>query len=471
MHTRFFVPLILITFFISACVPQTPLTEQPSGPLSPELIGKISRVSDTVQQNRNEISGTNDLFQNDSLRMFNGGEGLLDFGSDLRLRMFNDTELGGIRTSNAPDNPLVGKLTLYAGGFSGQLFREGSNFEFATPNGAKIYVYGTTFIVAYDPVERETKVVNFEGDVRVEAAGSDPIAVSPGDIYSVQFDREPVHIGQVPWTPGRYEDLARNSQSALIPFEGILPITGEDEDEPVTQLPPSETATIEITQMVDTPTPVPTKTSTPIPPTFTPTPTKTEVLCPPTMTVIKNAWCREGPSQAYREIDSFVVGEWLDVQGRNNDESWWWVRKHTRGNCWISNLAVDKVGDSSCLEYVKPPPTYTPTPTITVTPSPTMCPMMAMKYFDVHKDLSSSLRTVTWKAVGGCGPYSGTLTAEYQGESPYVSQQFSDRLGFYDDYPPSRCEGTFNIIYRITISDSTGQVVTDSITVEITWIC
>jgi hypothetical protein len=471
MPKRLVVQLTLFTILISACAAQTPAPENPGGPSAPELIGKISRVSDTVQHNQTEVSGTNDLFQNDSLRMFNGGEGLLDFGSDLRLRMFNDTELGGVRTSNDPDAPLIGKLTLFAGGFSGQLFRDGGRFEFDTPNGAQIHVYGTTFIIVYDHVQQETIVVNFDGDVRVEAAGSGAVAIRPGDIYSVQVDQEPVLIGQVPWTPGEYEQLARSYQSALTPFDEILPITGETTPEQVVQPPPSKTAPLQVTQLVEAATPEPSKTFTPIPPSRTPTPTKTQVRCPPAMTVIKNAWCREGPSQVYKEIDSFVVGEFLEVQGRNNDESWWWVRKHSRGNCWISSVAVDKEGDSSCLDYIKPPPTYTPTPTITVTPSATSCPMMAMKYFNVMKDPYSVQRTLTWKVVGGCGPYSGTLTAEYQGEGPYLTQQISGNLGNYDDSPPSRCEGTFNIIYRIKIVDGTGQVVNDSITVEITWIC
>jgi hypothetical protein len=362
MINRRYIFLIIAGMILPACTPTA---------VDPSSIGSIERVSDTVQHNENQVTEVDNLFQNDSLRMFGGGEGLLDFGSDMRLRMFNDTELGGVRTTGDPETPMIVQLTLFSGGFSGQLFREGGKFEFDTPNGAKIHVFATTFVVAYDRTTQQTLVANFEGDVRVEAAGSQLIQIRPGEIYQVQAGKEPVFWGQVPWTPGEYEEQARSSQSALIPFG--LPITGKTPTEPSISTPSPTTL------VIDSPTPEPTSTSTLIPPTATktqvpPTSTETQVPCPPLITVNQKAWCREGPSQGYIETDSFVAGEILQVEGRNNNESWWWVRRHTRGSCWISEVAVDIVGESSCLPIITPPPTYTPTPTKPPSSTPTLCP-------------------------------------------------------------------------------------------------
>ena len=358
---------LCILISASACAPGDLST--PS--IVDNSIGTIKLVSDTVHQNQNRVIETHDLIRNDSLRLFNGGEGLLDFGSDLRLRLFNDTEVGGIRTANDPGSPLDVKMTLFAGGFSGKLFREGSKAVFETPNDARIHIFATTFIIAYDRNTRETLIVNFEGDVWVESAGSQLISIRSGEIYQVQAGEEPVLWGEVPWTPGEYEEQARDYQSALIPFGSVIPITGQTATEPSTDLP---TAThTPTTLLIETPIREPSDTITP-PPSRTPTPTKTQVLCPPVITVVKNAFCREGPSQVYREIDSFVVGEILQVEGRNSNDTWWWVKKHTRGNCWISDVTVALAGDSSCLPNIKPPPTYTPTPTKPPTKTPTLCP-------------------------------------------------------------------------------------------------
>jgi hypothetical protein len=359
---------ISIVIITSACTPGATVPASDGD----NSIGTIKLVSNAVLHNQNTVIEMDDLFQNDSLRLFDGGEGLLDFGSDLSLRLFNDTEVGGVRTANDPGSPPNVKMILFAGGFIGKMFREGSKAVFETPNDAQIHIFATTFIVAYDQTTQETLIVNFEGDARVESAGSQLIPVRPGEIYIVRAGEQPVFLDTVPWTPGQYEEQARGFQSPLTPFDSIIVETGGEATEPPVDPPTAtNTSTIEFT---GTPIPEPSDTDTPPPPSRTPTPTKTQVLCPPMITVVKNAFCREGPSQVYREIDSFVVGEILQVEGRNSDETWWWVKKHTRGNCWISDVTVALRGDSSCLPNIKPPPTYTPTPTKPPTSTPTLCP-------------------------------------------------------------------------------------------------
>lgn len=268
---RYLLPIGML--FLAACASATPASEVPAAPA--DSIGTINRVSDMVQHNQSPVSTPENLLQNDSLRMLNGGEGLLDFGSDMRLRMFNDTEIGGVRTANEPGSPLIVKMTLFSGGFTGQMFREGGEAEFDTPNGAQIRVFGTTFVLVYDRDSRVTLCGNFEGDMQVEAAGSELISIPSGIIYAVRPGEEPEMWGEIPWTPVEYEVQARSGQSPLAPF-GSVPRTGDE-----STVTPTETYT-PVSPTIEPTTPAPSITFTPTP-TNTPTPADSQ---PPVIEVI-----------------------------------------------------------------------------------------------------------------------------------------------------------------------------------------
>lgn len=358
MIFRFYMSLLFVPLILAACATATPINDVPANQSSPSSIGTVNRVTDTIQHNENQLIDPKELLQNDSLRLFDGGEGLLDFGSDLRMRLFNDTELGGVRTANDPGTPLVVKMTLFSGGFTGQMFSEGGEAEFTTPNGALIRVFGTTFVVVYDRETQETFCANFEGDMRVEAAGSELIPIPAGTIYVVRPGEEPELWGEIPWTPAEFEDQARADQSPLAPFVDV-PVTG---DEPTVTPTDTFTPTLEPTTATPTDTYTPTPSNTPTPTdTPTPTPTKTPIPCPPKLNVIKNAFCREGPSQVYEVITGFEIGEVLQVEGRIKNETWWWVLiPNSSGHCWISDVTVEVIGEASCVAIKTPPPTPLP---------------------------------------------------------------------------------------------------------------
>jgi len=236
------IAFVATIYFVTACTTQTE-TEvetarlqntatltQAVKPISPEVpaikstpdsIGTLTRVRDLIFQNESQVSGTNDVFQNDYLHVFEGGEGLLDFGSDMRLRMFNDTELGGVLTYNDPSTPLIVKMTLFCGGFTGQLFCEGGNAEFDTPNGARIHVSGTQFLLTYDPNSEVAFCANFEGDMSVQSEGSELIAIPAGEIFKVFPGEEPVFWAEIPWSLEEFEELARINQSPYDPIWSI----------------------------------------------------------------------------------------------------------------------------------------------------------------------------------------------------------------------------------------------------------
>jgi hypothetical protein len=185
-----------------------------------DRIGAIFRELDVVQRGKEagalqQVNESSDLFEGDVLRILEGGEGLLDFGSGLRLRMFNNSQIGVIAAS-APGAPLDVRLFLEDGGFTGQVTETGGQVRINTPNNAQIFIYGTTFLVAYNPQTEVTTVANFEG--RVEAAST----AGQIDLPAATFTLVHPDPGRPPDPPrpfsievDEYNQAARRLQSPL----------------------------------------------------------------------------------------------------------------------------------------------------------------------------------------------------------------------------------------------------------------
>ncbi len=154
------------------------------------------------------LPGTRDLHLGDVLRVLNGGEGLVDFGDSMRLRLFNDTVLGVTKWDIAPDASWQAGMFLTDGGLVGQLVEAGKEVAFDTPGGAQITVLGTAFLVVYDSVNRETIVGNWNGTVIVTSAGI-PIALAPGHGMHVQDGQPPGPQHPLGMTRDEYEQQAR----------------------------------------------------------------------------------------------------------------------------------------------------------------------------------------------------------------------------------------------------------------------
>lgn len=188
---------------------------RPTPPPAGNSIGTIERVTDMVHHNQKQLSGTDDLVQNDSLRLFNGGEGILNFGSDMVLRLFNDTQLGSVRTSNAPGTPLVVKMALLTGGFAGRTFKSGVRSTFTTPNNAQINVFGTDFFIVFDPNQDMTTAGNFGGDMEIDAGGSGPVPIPSGTLRQAQGNNPPSPELPIPFSMTDFEELSRQFQSPV----------------------------------------------------------------------------------------------------------------------------------------------------------------------------------------------------------------------------------------------------------------
>ncbi len=236
-------------------------------PTAGESIGTIQKESSDVIQNAVMVETKNPLNQEDTLRVQNGGVGLLEFGDYLRLRLFNDSMVGeieGTRIGSDPTIPLIAKMTLFAGGFSGQLFKSGSKATFTTPGGAQIFVMGTDFFVVYNQETGVTTVGNFSGIMGVIARDVS-VTMASGHYLEVQPNKPPGEQKEIPWTPAEFEAQARAGQSALAPF-GSIPITGDE-----TILTPTD---------VSTPTPPTIEPTTPAPTLEPTTPAPTVAIVP-----------------------------------------------------------------------------------------------------------------------------------------------------------------------------------------------
>jgi uncharacterized protein YraI len=85
--------------------------------------------------------------------------------------------------------------------------------------------------------------------------------------------------------------------------------------------------------------------------------------------VIEPAACRSGPGLDYSIVDYLEVEQAAPVQGRNDDNSWWYILSPNLGSqCWISGQLIDPTGDFSQVPVVPAPPL--PLPNVTDTPAP-----------------------------------------------------------------------------------------------------
>ena len=75
----------------------------------------------------------------------------------------------------------------------------------------------------------------------------------------------------------------------------------------------------------------------------------------------------------YSDLTAYPVGSFLEVDGRNDDDTWWRVKvPNSNDSCWISSILLELSGDLSTVPVLPAPPT--PTPTLTLTPTDTLTP-------------------------------------------------------------------------------------------------
>jgi hypothetical protein len=136
-----------------------------------------------------------------------------------------------------------------------------------------------------------------------------------------------------------------------------------------------------------TATPLPSPTTTPLPPTGTPpatstpgpptaTPTVTNTPLPPVVVKITTdqANVRQGPGQAYPAVARLDAGTEVTVVGRNRAGDWWKICCVNGVDVWVSASVAEATGPLWTIAEVPnipPPPPAPPRPPATFTPAPT----------------------------------------------------------------------------------------------------
>ena len=212
--------------------PPTDETATIAVPPTGEPIGTVTRELDVVEHGGRDgepemLQGTNDLFAGDVLRVRDGGEGLLDFGNDMRLRLFNDTQLREIELLSAPDTPLDVQMFLEEGGFTGKLTAVGGRAVFKTPGGAEITVLGTEFCAVHDPASGMTVVCNFNGTVELAWEGG-RAGLPAGHYTRIQSGQPPVSAIPLPVSISEFDKLARELRSPVIAVDQFEELAAPD---------------------------------------------------------------------------------------------------------------------------------------------------------------------------------------------------------------------------------------------------
>jgi len=124
----------------------------------------------------------------------------------------------------------------------------------------------------------------------------------------------------------------------------------------------------------------PTSASTLEPPTLIPTQTFTATLSVtftplvPQISVSVPTNCRSGPGKVYAMEGALLVGEIVQIYGRDPTGKYWYISNpDAKGQfCWVWGEYAALSGNIGFLPIYTPPPT--PTPTLTPTPTPTRTP-------------------------------------------------------------------------------------------------
>jgi hypothetical protein len=81
------------------------------------------------------------------------------------------------------------------------------------------------------------------------------------------------------------------------------------------------------------------------------------IATPPSFTFYMNTFCRKGPTTQYEKVATFLEGQDVQIEGRNQDEPrWWWVLiPETSDHCWVSDATGSATGEIEDLEFIQPP--------------------------------------------------------------------------------------------------------------------
>ena len=210
-----------------------------------QQIGTVQRVRSVVQsgpQNSlTEVTDIEDLFNDDAVRVTQGGSAKLQFGSQIGIKLFNDSELGGVKAEVAQGTPNRIAWKLIRGGLSGQVAQPGGSAEISVLTGAKITVLGTRFFVTYEPNSGYVVAGNFDGKMNWSFNDGGERSIPIGEMVDISESGETA-MYPIPFGPDEFDRIVDSVGSpidALMRREYQIPLPGEGvaTEAPVTEAP------------------------------------------------------------------------------------------------------------------------------------------------------------------------------------------------------------------------------------------
>jgi hypothetical protein len=254
-----FTGIVFVALILSACNLPTAAVVPVTG-----SVGTISAEETSVESGPSDhlvpVTNPADFFDNDTVRVTNGGVAKLDLLTDqdnnhISIRIFNDTMVGDVKADPSETTDPIVTILLVFGGLTGEVPKNGGvPVQFTTPNGVDIRILGTQFLVSYDPATSTTYIGNFDGFIAYSTPGQSARTINPGQLFEVSSSFEVQEL-TLNFTRADIDNRTISNRSTLL--ESVKSYLG-----------PTATPT-----PTTTPTASPTSSSTPSP-TITLTPTK-----------------------------------------------------------------------------------------------------------------------------------------------------------------------------------------------------
>ncbi len=179
----------------------------------------------------------------------------------------------------------------------------------------------------------------------------------------------------------------------------------------------------------DTPTATSILPEIPPPPSVTPSATG---LSGPSFTFDKNGNCRLGPSTAYEVVTSFLAGQQLPIEGRNEDNSWFWLLMPGGGHCFASVGTGFAQGPYGSTAVIVPP--APPVATTVAAPAPVEPPGSPGKFNvqELQCDASNYIVRLVWQDVSGEDGYRIYRDGSLVGTNTADATSYDDTLPDYN---------------------------------------
>lgn len=234
----------------------------------------------------------------------------------------------------------------------------------------------------------------------------------------------------------RYRNLLSTLTLVLAMLACNLPSNVPVTETPTLELSPSATEPLP----TDTPTETPTPTDTP-PATATSTPTVPVAF--PRDTAVN---CRLGPGTAWLAISALNIGQTSQIVGKTSDGSWWYIVDpfSSSRNCWVSVSVTNTSGNLANIPVVQTPQASVTKVTVDVRPKTINVPgcVGPISPSEIEGTIEvNGPTTVTWRFETEQGGAMATQTTEF---TAFGTKTFTSA------YTPALTAGTYWVRLVVT---------------------